>query len=90
MLRYSHTGARRKRAEIPQRNIFSRLWYQNGSGLRKVRTSRYKQHMAASVPDPAITPQAYLQPIGLSPVEANAVLEVAARNNGAVQWQRPP
>ena len=46
--------------------------------------------MAASVPDPAITPQAYLQPIGLSPMEANAVLEVAARNNGAVQWQRPP
>ncbi|MDR3452446.1 MAG: hypothetical protein P4L96_06530 [Rhodoferax sp.] len=38
----------------------------------------------------ATTPLAYLQPVGLSPVEANAILTLASRNNSTVQWQRPP
>ncbi|MBU6502236.1 MAG: hypothetical protein EPN79_07915 [Burkholderiaceae bacterium] len=46
--------------------------------------------MASPHPDPAINPLAFLQPVGLSPFEANAVMTVASQNNSTVQWQRPP
>lgn len=46
--------------------------------------------MASPRTDLATTPLAYLEPVGLSPVEANAILALAGRNNSTVQWQRPP
>ncbi len=45
--------------------------------------------MASPRTEFAITPLAYLQPVGLSPVEANAILTSASRNNSTVQWQQP-
>jgi hypothetical protein len=46
--------------------------------------------MASPSTELATTPLAYLQPVGLSPVEANAILTWAGRNNSTVQWCQPP
>ena len=45
--------------------------------------------MASPRTELATTPLAYLQPVGLSPVESNAILTSASRNNSTVQWQQP-
>jgi hypothetical protein len=45
--------------------------------------------MASPGTEFATTPLAYLQPVGLSPVEANAIMTSAGRNSSTVQWQLP-